>query len=88
MRSTERYIQSPNKYIGQYVRATTYDHQIWKVVAAHPQKDGAIFLGLESLDGSTLWHSDNEHATIVPGFNAPVDEPAMDPNTRRLVEDE
>ncbi len=87
MRNTERYIPSPEKYIGKYVRATTYEHEVWKVNGAYVSH-GVVVLLIESLDGKTFWHTDNEHATIVPGFNALVDEPAMDPNTRRLVEDE
>lgn len=53
------------RFVGKYVRATTYDDTIWKVKNAYPLTDGVIRLSVESLDGRTTWQTDNEHATIV-----------------------
>ena len=87
MRSTERYIPDPAKFVGQYVRATTYTNTVWYVDHAYVNH-GIVVFQLSSEDRTTFWSSDHEHATIVPGYNPPIDEPAMDPNTRRLIEDE
>ncbi len=75
------------KYLDKWVRATTYTDTVWYVRHAYVNH-GVVRLQLVSEDGTTFWHSDNEHATIVPGYNPPIDEPAMDPNTRLLIEDE
>lgn len=58
-------IERAKRFVGKYVRATTYPDQIWEVKHAYPLTDGVIRLSLRSLDGGTLWMSDNEHATIV-----------------------
>lgn len=85
--NTNRYIPDPAKYVGKYVRATTYADQVWEVRNAYVH-NGVVCLDLVSLDGGTYWRSDNEHATLLPGFKQPPTEPepVMDPVTRELVD--
>lgn len=85
--NTDRYIPDPAKYIGKYVRATTYEHEVWLVRDAYVSQ-GVVRMDVESLDGRTLWGTDHEHATLLPGFKQPPTEPepVMDPVTRELID--
>lgn len=75
------YAPDPQKYIGKYVRATTYADHIWYVYDAYSLHDGVVRLCLESLDGKTRWHSDNEHATLTR-YQGPGVEAVLNPKSR------